>query len=339
MSSIQKSIKWLLWLGVPIAIVFAWGGGQLLLKKERCAQQACELYLPTKLEAKELPQFLLEKGLIERKEIFALAWKRLNPSGRIYPGKYQLSPKSSMLDLIRKFRSGKRVGVKVTLAGRLGLDDVSGYLGQKLEVDSADLQQWLIDSSGIGQERILCYFLCDTYEFRWAGTERDVWNRFMKEYTAYWTDQRRNAAQKIGLSPEEVIILASIVEGEVRFNEEMPRIAGVYLNRLRNNWLLGADPTIQFLVKESGRQRILNSDKEIDSPYNTYRYLGLPPGPIFTPSKKAIEAVLSAEVHDYMFFCAKDDLSGYHHFSKTLMEHGFYARRYRRALDRAGIMR
>lgn len=336
---IQKSIKWLFWLGIPLVIVVAWVGGQLLVKKERCTEHDCELNLPTSLDAKDLPQYLLELGIIEQRGLFALAWKKLNPEGRIYPGKYQLSQKSSVLDLIRKFRSGRRVGVKVTLAGRLGLDDVSGYLGQRLEVDSADFHQWLIDSSGIGRERILCYFLCDTYEFRWAGTEKDVWNRFMREYTMYWTDQRQQAAQKIGLSLEEVIILASIVEGEVRFNEEMPRIAGVYLNRLRKNWLLGADPTIQYLVKESGRQRILNSDKEIDSPYNTYKYIGLPPGPIFTPSKRAIEAVLSAEIHDYMYFCARDDLSGYHNFSKSLFEHGYNARRYRKALDRAGIMR
>ncbi len=154
------------------------------------------------------------------------------------------------------------------------------------------------------------------------------------EYDKYWTPERLEKAKGIALSPIQVSILASIVDKETNKTDEMPRIAGVYLNRLRNGWLLQADPTLVFASGNFELKRVLNVHKEIESPYNTYKYPGLPPGPICIPSLASINAVLNAERHNYYYFCAKEDFSGYHNFAKTLTEHNRNAQRYQEKLRR-----
>jgi UPF0755 protein len=158
-----------------------------------------------------------------------------------------------------------------------------------------------------------------------------------REYDRFWTDARNDKRQQWGLNRLEVMILASIVEEETNRNDEKADVAGVYLNRIRKGWPLEADPTVKFAVGDFTLRRILNKHLQTDSPYNTYLYPGLPPGPICTPSIPSIDAVLNGNRHDYMFFCAKIDGSGYHHFSQTLAEHEAYARQYREMLNRQGI--
>jgi UPF0755 protein len=157
------------------------------------------------------------------------------------------------------------------------------------------------------------------------------------EYNKFWTQERRHKADQIGLSPVEVSILASIVEKETNKNDEKARMAGVYLNRLEKNWLLQADPTVVYATGDFAIKRVLNIHKEIDSPYNTYKYFGLPPGPICVPSIASIDGVLNREIHKYMFFCAKEDFSGYHSFAETHAQHNINANKYRQALDRNNI--
>jgi UPF0755 protein len=338
MSTLRKSMKWLVILIILLLSVTATAVG-ILFSNQNLTKTKKTVYIGSDVKHHELPDLLKKQGLIRQSQLFELLWYQLNPAQLIYPGAYKIPEQLSMIDVLRLFRSGKREEVKVTLSGRIRLDGICALVGEKLEVDSSEMSAWLIDSSGVSYEQIICYFLSDTYRFNWAGKPKNIWNRFQKEYNIYWNEQRKSLAADIDLKPEEVITLASIVEAEVKHEEEMPRVAGVYLNRLRENWLLGADPTLQFLIKEEGRQRILNKDKKIDSPYNTYMYPGLPPGPLFCPSKRAIMAVLNAEKHDYMFFCAREDFSGYHNFTSSLRVHNINANRYRRALDRAGIKR
>jgi UPF0755 protein len=162
-------------------------------------------------------------------------------------------------------------------------------------------------------------------------------DRMFTEYNKFWNVERRQKAELIGLDPPEVSILASIVEKETAKNDEKARIAGVYLNRMKYNWRLQADPTIIFAWQDFNIRRVLNAHKEIDSPYNTYKYYGLPPGPICIPSISSIDAVLNREDHSYMFFCARDDFSGYHAFATTHAQHNVNANKYRRALDARNI--
>ena len=157
------------------------------------------------------------------------------------------------------------------------------------------------------------------------------------EYNRFWNESRLQKAEEKKLSPRQVSILASIVDKETTKTSEMPRIAGVYMNRLNKHWPLQADPTLVFALGDYNIRRVLDVHKNIDSPYNTYKYAGLPPGPICIPSIAAIDAVLNAEKHNYFYFCAKDDLSGYHVFAKTITEHNKNAEKYRRSLNKNKI--
>jgi UPF0755 protein len=159
------------------------------------------------------------------------------------------------------------------------------------------------------------------------------------EYQQFWNTERKGKADSIGLTPIEVSILASIVKAECSMGDEAPVIAGLYINRLKRNYLLQADPTVVYASNDFTIKRVLNKHKEIDSPYNTYMYFGLPPGPINLPEIVYIEAVLNYDQHSYLYMCAKEDFSGYHNFSTNLQQHLVYAKRYQRALNRQGIYR
>lgn len=276
--------------------------------------------------------------------IFERLSKEMNLTTHIHPGKYKITGAETHIELIRKFRGAEQETVTVRLDGEMSEQQVLSSIFTTLEFDSSALyeaykESVLIHELGLNDETKLCLFVPDSYFFHWSDSPQRVISRFVKEYQEFWDHEKYVKAFDIGLKPVEVSILAAIVDGEVIFPSELERVAGVYLNRLEKKWPLQADPTIKYIMKEKGRKRVLKADLKIDHPYNTYRNRGLPPGPIMLPSKLAILAVLNREMHNYMFFVAKDDFSGYHDFSRTKGEHDAKARRYRRALDRAGIKR
>ncbi|MFT5725753.1 MAG: UPF0755 protein, partial [Bacteroidia bacterium] len=269
---------------------------------------------------------------------------QMNLTNNVRPGLYLFSDSLSNRDLISKLRLGQTEAVKVILTGSLNRNQILPKITEYLEVDSTELIDLMndknyLDSLGYTAENWPCLFVANTYFFNWATTADEVVSRFVKEHNSFWNDDRRQQATALGLGPKEVVVLASIVDAETMMDSELPMIAGVYLNRLQQHWPLGADPTIRYLIHEQGRQRVLYVDLEIESPYNTYKNLGLPPGPILLPSVKAIDAVLNAASTEYMFFCAKADFSGYHAFAKTNAQHERNRTAYRRELNRRGIMR
>jgi UPF0755 protein len=182
-------------------------------------------------------------------------------------------------------------------------------------------------------------FIPDTYEMYWNTSPERFIDKMNRQYKAFWNSERLSKAEEIGLNPKEVNILAAIVEQETIKDDEKPIVAGVYLNRLKKGMPLEADPTLKFALGDFTIQRILNKDKQVVSPYNTYMNTGLPPGPICMPSVSSINSVLNYKHHNFIFFCAKDDLSGYHNFARTLDQHMNYARAYQRALDKINIKR
>jgi UPF0755 protein len=183
-------------------------------------------------------------------------------------------------------------------------------------------------------------FIPNTYEVYWDITSTQLMERMHQEYLKFWDDQKKEKAKVLGLSPKEVSVLASIVHAESQQHaDELPRIAGLYLNRLERNMALQADPTLVYAIGDFTIKRVLNEHKEIDSPYNTYMYTGLPPGPIRSPSIAAIMGVLDHEDHNYLYMCAKEDFSGYHNFASTLAQHNRNARLYQNALNRAKLYR
>ncbi len=275
---------------------------------------------------------------------FDLLARKMNLPNKVIPGLYELPDSFGNRKLIQYLRSGQTTDVKVVLNGSLKRSQILPKISENLAIDSTDLETLMtnksfLDSIGYNQENWPCLFVANTYFFNWASDAETVINRFINEHKRFWNEARRNKAARIDLTPNEVIILASIVDAETMKSDELPKIAGVYLNRLQQDWPLGADPTIRYLIGEEGRQRVLYADLEIESPYNTYKNLGLPPGPVLLPSAKAIDAVLNASNTEYMYFCAKADFSGYHAFAKTNAQHERNRRAYTQELNRRGIMR
>jgi len=270
--------------------------------------------------------------------------QRMNLPNKVIPGKYVIADSLGNRPLIQQLRSGTTQDVEVVLTGTLTRERIIPTIASYLEVDSVDLQALLsntsiLDSLGFNQENWPCLFVANTYRFNWAASAKDVVERFVKERSKFWSGERTEKAKLLGLTKNEVIILASIVDGETTKFDEMARIAGLYLNRLEMNMLLQSDPTVRYLMPESDRQRVTYADLERESPYNTYRNVGLPPGPILLPSVQAIDAVLNAENHNFIFMCAKPDFSGYHSFAKTLGQHNRNKALYTRELNRRGIYR
>jgi len=262
----------------------------------------------------------------------------------IKPGLYLLKKDMSNSQAINLLRSGSQTPVKMTFSTGRKIIDLAPKLTANLQIDSADIAPFLLSDSvaksyGFTPETFIAMFLPNTYEVYWTASPKDILDRMQKEYDRFWSDERKAKAEKLGLTPVEVATVASIVDAETNKMEEAPTIAGVYLNRLEKGYKLQADPTLKFAMNNFELRRILNKDKEFDSPYNTYKYAGLPPGPINMPSIAALEAVLNAEDHRYLYFCAKDDFSGYHVFAKTLQEHNINAAKFQRALNRERIYR
>ena len=241
-------------------------------------------------------------------------------------------------------RSGRQEPINLTFNNIRTKLQLANRIAEQLECNSAELLELLDNDSfaiqyGFNSENILCMFIPNTYQFYWNTSAKKFIERMYKEYQTFWDPSRRLICQNMSLSPIEVSILASIVEEENHLSAEQATIAGLYINRLHQDMPLESDPTLKFALGDFNIKRVLNKDKLIDSPYNTYLYKGLPPGPIRIPAPTAIDAVLHYEHHNYLFMCAKEDFSGYHNFAVTLAQHNRNANRYHQALNNLNIKR
>jgi len=262
----------------------------------------------------------------------------------VKPGKYIIDKPLSNNDLINMLRGGRQTPEMITFNNVRTLNELAGKIGGQIQADSAEILAFFSEplnysDDGFLPETVISVFIPDTYEFYWNTSAPALYSRMLREYKRFWNRDRVRKSEEIGLSPVEVSTLASIVDEEALKNDEKSRIAGVYMNRLRRGMPLQADPTIKFAINNFNVNRILYRHLETDSPYNTYKYAGLPPGPIACPSISGLEAVLNAEKHDYLYFAARHDFSGYHNFSRTLSEHNMNARRYQNELNRRQIYR
>lgn len=259
------------------------------------------------------------------------------------PGRYQLKAGMKNKEILRTLALGWQTPVMLTLSGNIrGIEKLSGILGRKLMCDSAQFSKALnnsviIDSLGFKKETFSAMFIPNTYSVYWNISPDKFIERMFKEYNRFWEGERETKAKKLGMSRVEVSILASIVCEETNYTPEMPKIAGVYMNRLKRGMKLDADPTVKFAHGNFALKRILYRHLTIDSPYNTYKYTGLPPGPITIPSIKGIDAVLNYTQHNYLYFCASEKLDGTHKFAATLQRHNANARAYQAAINRLKI--
>lgn len=261
---------------------------------------------------------------------------------QVHTGHYEITKGINSLFLIRKLKNGRQDPLLLTIPEVRTKEQLAEKLGNRLMMSADSLLYYLNDSATCAQYQtdtanIIGLFIPNSYEVYWNITPKQLISRMEREWNVFWDDKRMQKAHKIGLTPPEVITLASIVDEETANNAEKPTIAGMYLNRLNSGMPLQADPTIKFALRRFELRRIYHEMLKTPSKYNTYINQGLPPGPIRIPSVKGIESVLNAQKHDYMYMCAKEDFSGFHNFAKTFAEHIDNAKRYSMALNKRGV--
>lgn len=255
----------------------------------------------------------------------------------IMPGRYQLRRNMTNLEALAVLNSGQRQAVKVTFTNVRLIDELGAKITKNIGVTPTEFDKALdkfleSNTEGFTRENVIGLFLPNTYEVYYNVLPDELIDRMYQEYKRFWDEDRQSKAKAIGLSPLEISTLASIVQAESVKKEEAPIIAGLYINRLKKGIPLQADPTLVFAARDFTIKRVLNEHKEIDSPYNTYKYAGLPPGPINMPQIATLEAVLNYQQHNYIYMCAREDFSGFHNFATTLTEHNRNARKYQQAL-------
>lgn len=310
------------------------------------AKEKADFTIPTGFTSSEIATKLETEFSKSYSLGFAITSKLLSLDSHINPGLYELTDGMSNFDLVRLFRSGKRKTVRLTIKFARHYEDVLALVSEKIEASYEDLvdltnNREYMDSIGFDKENTICLFLPDTYEFYWNTSARQFLDKMAKEYKFFWNDSRIQKAERIDLSPQEVMTMASIVDQETQHNDEKSKIAGVYMNRLRGSATAGklqADPTIKFALNDFEIKRVRKGhiERAKSSPYSTYEFAGLPPGPICIPSKAGIDAVLNYEHHNYYYFCAQPNYSGYSNFSATFSQHLDYAREYQRWLTKEG---
>ena len=300
--------------------------------------------VPHGMVFKQLQNKLVTERVVNDLVSFSFLARLKGLDTNLKPGMYSLEGDMTNIRLINLLRSGAQTPINLTFSNARLLSQLPKILTQNLEIDSADMANLLLADStaihyGFNNQTFISMFIPNTYQVYWTATAKDILDRMKLEYDHFWTEERIQKAAAINMTKEEVATLASIVQGETNKIDEIPTISGVYINRLKKGIPLQADPTLIFSIGDFSIRRILNKDKEFDSPYNTYKNSGLPPGPISMPSIAALNSVLNYENHRYLYFCAKDDLSGYHVFARTLSEHNINARKFQRVMNLERIYR
>ncbi len=300
------------------------------------------VYIPSGSTFEDVVNILTKDSILNNPELFIRVADIKKYPSMVKAGKYRIDNGLNVNELVNLLRSGRQQPVRFTFNNIRFVDKLAGLAAAKLELDSADLTKLFHDNDylkqfGFNEQTVVAMFIPNTYEFFWNTSPDAFMQRMYKEYKRFWNEKRLNQAKAIGLSPLEVSILASIVQEETNKTDEMSRIAGVYINRLHKGMLLQADPTARFAYGDFSIKRVTYDYLKTDSPYNTYLYPGLPPGPICMPDPQTIDKVLNYEKHNYLFFCARPDNTGYHNFARSNAEHARNARAYHNYLNRQRI--
>lgn len=341
-----RRLFWIFVLFVLFAAIAAWFLYMILLKDNvyTASENEAFITIPTGSSFRDVTTELYSHGLIINRKNFELVARLKKYDQSVKPGRYRLTDDMNNLQLVRLLRSGIQTPVKVIFNNIRTPDQLAGRISRQIEADSTSLitlfnDSAYLDSLGVTRSSLFTVIIPNTYELYWNTSARAFISRMKRESEKFWEGPRSLKLSQINMNRHEVITLASIVEKETNKTDEKARVAGVYINRLKNGWLLEADPTLVFAHGDFEIRRVLSSHKQIDSPYNTYKNKGLPPGPICLPSIASIDAVLNYEDHNYMFFCAREDFSGYHNFARTLEQHNLNAWKYQQALNRRNIYR
>jgi len=331
-------------LVVILLLILAGGAyvGYHLFFEGNVAAKTVMVKIPTGSTYADVLEILKTKKVLKDERTFDIVSKYKKYDTKISPGNYVFSRGMNNRQIVNILKFGWQTPVTLVVYNIRTKEDFAGLVGRTLEIDSIDLLHKLNDEKfcetyGLDTNKILSRFVLDNYEFYWNISLDGFLNKMNDAYTTFWNQERKAKAAALNLSQWQVNTLASIVEKEVIFDKEMPTVAGVYLNRIKIGMPLQADPTLVFAMRDFTARRVTLLHKQFDTPYNTYMYAGLPPGPICIPRKKSVDAVLNAEEHQYVYFCANPDMSGYSIFSKTYEEQMKVAAQYRKKLDKMNI--
>lgn len=320
---------------VAVVLISVGAFGFSLLNKKVRNTQSVELYIYPSENYQTLLKKLEENGVLEKEETaFEIFSKVKNLKNNVKSGHYVIEPNTTQKDLVRMLANGLQTPVKLVINKVRLKQDFAKKIANQLMLSENDIL--LAIDNRENSQNLFDNIVCNTYEVYWNISAEKLLERLEKEANKWWENQS-NQLEKIGLSRHEVVVLASIVEEETNKNEEKPTIAGVYINRLNKDMLLQADPTVKYAVGDFTIKRVMYKHLQTESPYNTYINKGLPPTAICLPNVSSLKAVLNYQKHNYMFFCAKEDFSGYHNFATTPNEHYRNAERYKNALNKLGI--
>ena len=300
------------------------------------------VYIDTDDTADSIRSKVQAAGQAETMKGYDLMAQLKNYGDRHRTGRYAIKPGANMFDLVRQLNNGIQTPVNLVIPSVRTVARMTGAITRKLMMDSLSLSQILGDSSrmkelGYTKATLPCLFIPNTYEVYWDVTPEKMVERLQKEHDKFWNNDRKKKAKEAGFTTEQIVTLASIVESETNYGPEKSAVAGLYINRLHQGMKLQSDPTVKFALQKFELRRILFEHLNYDSPYNTYKYEGLPPGPICIPTPAGIDAVLNYEHHNYLYMCAKEDFSGSHNFAVGYAEHMQNAHKYQQALNQRGI--
>jgi UPF0755 protein len=300
------------------------------------------LYIHTGANFNDVYKTIREEGILKDSTTFLWSAQNMNYVNRVKSGRYRLHAGMSNRKLINLLASGNQEPVTVSFHNLRLKEQFAGFVSKKIEPDSTAIIHLLDSTSfvqnyGFTTDNVYTMFLPNSYQLYWNTSPEKFFKRMYINYQKFWTPERTQKAEAINLSPIQVSILASIVDAEALHDDEMPTIAGLYLNRLSKGMKLESDPTVIFAKNDFTIRRVLSRYLSFDSPYNTYLHTGLPPGPIMMPSINAVNAILDYKKSDYIYMCAKEDFSGYHNFATNLADHRANARRFQEALNERNI--
>lgn len=304
------------------------------------------VFIPKEADFQLLLEILYNEKIIENHTSFEFMAKRMELDKNIHSGKFKITNGMNNRQIIIMLKNNRQEKIKLTFNSQIhDKEEFIKYLDDKLELTYDEIEEFIHDDVQLEKkfsrdpDNIMSLILNNVYDVSWAITCEELFNEINDYYKSVFNSSRKEKAKKLGYNESEIVTLASIVQCESGIYSEQQKIAGVYLNRLKKGMLLQADPTLKFANKNFDVQRVTNADKEIDSPYNTYKFKGLPPGPICLATTQSIDAVLNYSKHNCIFFCARPDFSGYSDFSATYEQHMRNADAYQKALDKKGIMR
>jgi UPF0755 protein len=314
----------------------------LLFVAPNVSEKRVSIKIPTGSSYEDVMKILRENKVLKNEKTFSIVSEMKHYPDHVKSGYYVFSRNMNNRQIVNILRLGLQTPVTLVIYNIRTKKEFAGLVGRTLELDSNKFLVQLNDPQfckkyGLDTNKILSRFIADNYEFYWNVPFEGFLEKMDDAYKTFWNEERKAKADALNLTVAEVTTLASIVEKEVMREKELPRVAGVYINRLRIRMPLQADPTLVFALQDFDARRVNSRHKEYDSPYNTYMYSGLPPGPICMPRKKSIDAVLNFEEHQYLYFCANPDMSGYSVFSKTYQEQMAVAAQYRRKLDKLNV--